>query len=83
MNTHDLNPCLAATDEAGRVLPVGPTVKGAAPALHAQAALKTESSSGKKESADKNRPAPVQTREMGGPSAGLMVRPRDPLDVLS
>ena len=53
------------------------------PTLRAPEASETELSSEKKESADKNRPAPVQARKMGGPRAGLMVRPRNASDALS
>src|SRR5580704_10662573 len=84
----------AAPDEAGRVSPVAPAVEGRGaglaqaisyppPTLRAPGASETESSSEKKESADKNRPAPVQAREMGGPMAGLIVRPRNASDALS
>jgi hypothetical protein len=82
----------AATDEAGRVSPVAPAGSGrgagnplrpsaAAPALRGQRRQKLKCRA-RREDADKSRPAPVQAREMGGPRAGLMVRPRDPSDVL-
>src|SRR5260370_27994095 len=47
-----------------------------APALRAQAPSETEESS-EKGGHRPSRPAPVQAREMGGPKAGLIARPRD------
>ena len=78
----------AATDEAGRVSPgVAPAVKGRGAGTRSARQLRHRRYARKRrqklkrrareESADKNRPAPVQAREMGGPKAGLIERPRN------
>ena len=70
-----------------------PRVKGAAPSTRTPSRLHRRRTTRKRrqklkrrareEGADESRLAPVQAREMGGPRAGLIVRPRNASDALS